>query len=87
MTHFTIRLTNVLFVYLFADPGSVDLEKVSNVIVDQSLKDQIFSREAGRISYTIVQVDKCATCTFLYRTLKSLHVAFFSMYKMLTFVL
>ncbi|XP_059414995.1 MIF4G domain-containing protein B [Carassius carassius] len=39
------------------DPGSVDLEKVSNVIVDQSLKDQIFSREAGRICYTIVQAE------------------------------
>ncbi len=79
-----------LFVYYYffhADPGSVDLENVSNVIVDQSLKDQIFSREAGRISYTIVQVNKCATCTFLYRTLKSLHVALFPMYKMLTFVL
>ncbi|XP_056091583.1 MIF4G domain-containing protein B isoform X2 [Rhinichthys klamathensis goyatoka] len=39
------------------DPGSVDLEKVSSVIVDQSLKDQIFSREAGRICYTIVQAE------------------------------
>lgn len=39
------------------DPGSVDLEKVSNVIVDQSLEDQIFSREAGRICYTIVQAE------------------------------
>uniref|UniRef100_A0A673NP96 MIF4G domain containing b n=1 Tax=Sinocyclocheilus rhinocerous TaxID=307959 RepID=A0A673NP96_9TELE len=38
-------------------PGSVDLEKVSNVIVDQSLKDQIFSREAGRICYTIIQAE------------------------------
>ncbi|XP_026096043.1 MIF4G domain-containing protein B-like isoform X1 [Carassius auratus] len=39
------------------DPGSVDLEKVSSVIVDQSLKDLIFSREAGRICYTIVQAE------------------------------
>ncbi|KAJ8357594.1 hypothetical protein SKAU_G00203880 [Synaphobranchus kaupii] len=37
------------------EPSSVDLEKVSNVIVDQSLKDQMFSKEAGRICYTIVQ--------------------------------
>uniref|UniRef100_A0A8B9HFL4 MIF4G domain containing b n=1 Tax=Astyanax mexicanus TaxID=7994 RepID=A0A8B9HFL4_ASTMX len=37
------------------DPGSVDLEKVSSVIVDQSLKDQMFSKEAGRICFTIVQ--------------------------------
>uniref|UniRef100_A0A8B9H917 MIF4G domain containing b n=1 Tax=Astyanax mexicanus TaxID=7994 RepID=A0A8B9H917_ASTMX len=39
------------------DPGSVDLEKVSSVIVDQSLKDQMFSKEAGRICFTIVQVN------------------------------
>lgn len=39
------------------DPGSVNLEKVSNIIIDQSLKDQMFSKEAGRICYTIVQVN------------------------------
>ncbi|XP_042562287.1 MIF4G domain-containing protein B [Clupea harengus] len=39
------------------DPSAVDLEKVSNVIVDQSLKDQVFSKEAGRICYTIVQAE------------------------------
>lgn len=39
-----------------SDPGSVNLEKVSNIIIDQSLKDQMFSKEAGRICYTIVQV-------------------------------
>lgn len=39
-----------------SEPSTVDLEKVSNVIVDQSLKDQVFSKEAGRICYTIVQV-------------------------------
>ncbi|MEQ2246892.1 MIF4G domain-containing protein B [Ilyodon furcidens] len=37
------------------DPSSVDLEMVSNIIVDQSLKDPLFSKEAGRICYTIVQ--------------------------------
>uniref|UniRef100_A0A671K3M4 MIF4G domain containing b n=1 Tax=Sinocyclocheilus anshuiensis TaxID=1608454 RepID=A0A671K3M4_9TELE len=31
--------------------------ELSNVIVDQSLKDQIFSREAGRICYTIIQAE------------------------------
>lgn len=44
------------FVCFLPDPGSVNLEKVSNIIVDQSLKDQVFSKEAGRICYTIVQV-------------------------------
>ncbi|XP_039356998.1 MIF4G domain-containing protein isoform X3 [Mauremys mutica] len=38
-----------------ADPSSVDLEKVANIIVDQSLKDCVFSKEAGRICYTIIQ--------------------------------
>lgn len=40
----------------FVDPSSVDLEKVANIIVDQSLKDCVFSKEAGRICYTIIQV-------------------------------
>ncbi|XP_039595445.1 MIF4G domain-containing protein B-like isoform X1 [Polypterus senegalus] len=39
------------------DPSSVDLEKVANLIVDQSLKDQVFSKEAGRICFTIVQAE------------------------------
>lgn len=42
----------------FSDPSLVNLEKVSNIIVDQSLKDTMFSKEAGRICYTIVQVSK-----------------------------
>ncbi|XP_068606421.1 MIF4G domain-containing protein B [Brachionichthys hirsutus] len=39
------------------DPSSVNLEKVSNIIVDQSLKDRVFSKEAGRICFTIVQAE------------------------------
>ncbi|XP_056144608.1 MIF4G domain-containing protein B [Lampris incognitus] len=39
------------------EPGSVNLEKVSNIIVDQSLKDQVFSKEAGRICFTIAQAE------------------------------
>lgn len=42
--------------FFVSDPSSVNLEKVSNIIIDQSLKDQVFSKEAGRICYTIVQV-------------------------------
>ncbi|XP_065549501.1 MIF4G domain-containing protein isoform X2 [Lathamus discolor] len=42
---------------LFADPSNVDLEKVANIIVDQSLKDRVFSKEAGRICYTIIQAE------------------------------
>ncbi|XP_010013127.1 PREDICTED: MIF4G domain-containing protein [Nestor notabilis] len=39
------------------DPSNVDLEKVANIIVDQSLKDCVFSKEAGRICYTIIQAE------------------------------
>lgn len=49
--------TQVLLKTALKDPSSVDLEKVSNIIVDQSLKDQTFSKEAGRICYTIVQAE------------------------------
>ncbi|XP_023600526.1 MIF4G domain-containing protein isoform X1 [Myotis yumanensis] len=38
------------------DPGAVDLEKVANVIVDHSLQDRVFSKEAGRMCYAIIQV-------------------------------
>lgn len=49
----------------------MNLEKVSTIIVDQSLKDQVFSKEAGRICYTIVQVNTvdCSlgcSCCFVY---------------------
>ncbi|XP_062872897.1 MIF4G domain-containing protein B [Trichomycterus rosablanca] len=39
------------------DPGSVDLEKVCDIVVNQSLKEQAFSKEAGRICFTIVQAE------------------------------
>lgn len=38
------------------DPGAVDLDKVANVIVDHSLQDCVFSKEAGRMCYAIIQV-------------------------------
>lgn len=40
------------------DPGAVDLEKVANVIVDHSLQDCVFSKEAGRMCYAIIQVGR-----------------------------
>ncbi|KAL7883434.1 hypothetical protein SRHO_G00010920 [Serrasalmus rhombeus] len=49
------------------DPGSVDLEKVSDVIVDQSLKDQVFSKEAGRICFTIVQAEAKQSSSSVFR--------------------
>ncbi|XP_038633261.1 MIF4G domain-containing protein B isoform X2 [Scyliorhinus canicula] len=39
------------------EPASVDLEKVASVIIEQSMKDLVFSKEAGRICYTIVQAE------------------------------
>lgn len=32
------------------------MEKVANVIVDHSLQDCVFSKEAGRMCYAIIQV-------------------------------
>lgn len=49
--------TQLLLKTALKDPSSVNLDKVSNIIVDQSLKDQVFSKEAGRICYTIVQAE------------------------------
>nr|XP_019958435.1 PREDICTED: MIF4G domain-containing protein [Paralichthys olivaceus]XP_019958436.1 PREDICTED: MIF4G domain-containing protein [Paralichthys olivaceus] len=49
--------TQMLLKTALKDPSAVNLEKVSDIIMDQSLKDQVFSREAGRICYTIVQAE------------------------------
>ncbi|KAL9833738.1 LOW QUALITY PROTEIN: MIF4G domain-containing protein [Geothlypis trichas] len=37
--------------------GNGQRRKVANIIVDQSLKDSVFSKEAGRICYTIIQAE------------------------------
>ncbi|XP_074553575.1 MIF4G domain-containing protein B [Halichoeres trimaculatus] len=50
------------------DPSSVNLEKVSDIIMDQSLKDQVFSKEAGRICYTIVQAEAKQTNGKVFRS-------------------
>ncbi|MGH0173684.1 UNVERIFIED_CONTAM: hypothetical protein FKN15_069384 [Acipenser sinensis] len=49
------------------EPGAVDLEKVAAVIVDQSLKDQGFSKEAGRICFTIVQTETKQSSSNVFR--------------------
>ncbi|XP_029456407.1 MIF4G domain-containing protein isoform X2 [Rhinatrema bivittatum] len=43
------------------DPSSVDLDKVANIIVDQSLKDAAFSKEAGKMCYTVIQAESKQT--------------------------
>lgn len=49
--------TQMLLKTALKDPSAVNLEKVCHIIVDQSLKDQVFSKEAGRMCYTIVQAE------------------------------
>ncbi|XP_059804907.1 MIF4G domain-containing protein B-like [Hypanus sabinus] len=49
--------TQKLLKMALKEPALVDLEKVASVIVEQSLKDLVFSKEAGRICYTIVQAE------------------------------
>ncbi|XP_034047194.1 MIF4G domain-containing protein B [Thalassophryne amazonica] len=60
--------TQVLLKTALKDPSSVSLEKVSNIIVDQSLKDQGFSKEAGRICFTIVQAEAMQSNGTVFRT-------------------
>lgn len=38
------------------DPKTVDLEKLSNAVVEHSLKDLLFCKDAGRMCYAVVQV-------------------------------
>ncbi|KAM3863566.1 MIF4G domain-containing protein B [Diretmus argenteus] len=49
------------------EPSSVNLDKVSDIIVDQSMKDQVFSKEAGRICFTIVQAEAKQSNTNMFR--------------------
>ncbi|KAL2087107.1 hypothetical protein ACEWY4_018166 [Coilia grayii] len=49
------------------DPRSVDLEKVSNAIVDQALKDSAFCKEAGRICYTLIKEEAMFSNTTVFR--------------------
>ncbi|KFP47502.1 MIF4G domain-containing protein [Cathartes aura] len=61
----------VLTVFLLsAEPSNVDLEKVANIIVDQSLKDCVFSKEAGRICYTIIQAESKQVGQSIFRRLQ-----------------
>ncbi|XP_024616826.1 MIF4G domain-containing protein isoform X3 [Neophocaena asiaeorientalis asiaeorientalis] len=50
-------VTQQLLKTALKDPGAVDLEKVANVIVDHSLQDCVFSKEAGRMCYAIIQAE------------------------------
>ncbi|XP_063057878.1 MIF4G domain-containing protein A [Engraulis encrasicolus] len=49
------------------DPRSVDLEKASNVIVDQALKDGSFCKEAGRIIFTLIKEESIFSNTTVFR--------------------
>ncbi|KAG8564956.1 hypothetical protein GDO81_012645 [Engystomops pustulosus] len=50
------------------DPSSVDLEKVANVIVEQSLRDATFSKESGKMCYTIIQAESKESGRSIFRS-------------------
>ncbi|KAM9296421.1 mitochondrial thiamine pyrophosphate carrier-like [Gastrophryne carolinensis] len=50
------------------DPASVDLEKVANVIVEHSLRNTMFSKEAGKMCYTIIQAESKQTGCNVFRS-------------------
>ncbi|XP_048055511.1 MIF4G domain-containing protein A [Megalobrama amblycephala] len=60
------------------DPKTVDLDKLSNAIVTQSLKDLSFCKDAGRICYAVVQAEaqKAATSEFRRKLLNRLQQEF-----------
>lgn len=49
------------------DPGAVDLEKVTSAVVDQSLQDCVFSKEAGRLCNAIIQAESKQTGQSVFR--------------------
>uniref|UniRef100_A0A9J8C4P7 MIF4G domain containing a n=1 Tax=Cyprinus carpio carpio TaxID=630221 RepID=A0A9J8C4P7_CYPCA len=59
-------VTQTMFHKAIDDPKSVDLEKLTIAIVDQSLKDISFCKDAGRMCYAVVQAEaqKAATSVF-----------------------
>ncbi|XP_063816707.1 MIF4G domain-containing protein isoform X2 [Pseudophryne corroboree] len=50
------------------EPANVDLEKVANVIVEQSLRDATFSKESGKMCYTIIQAESKQTGRSVFRS-------------------
>ncbi|XP_052455331.1 MIF4G domain-containing protein A isoform X2 [Carassius gibelio] len=59
-------VTQTMVQKAIADPKTVDLEKLSDAIVEQSLKDLSFCKDAGRMCYAVVQAEaqKAATSAF-----------------------
>ncbi|CAM4623913.1 hypothetical protein PO909_005795 [Leuciscus waleckii] len=60
------------------DPKRVDMDKLSNAIVEQSLKDLAFCKDAGRLCYTVVQAEarKAASSVFRRKLLNRLQQEF-----------
>ncbi|XP_067314477.1 MIF4G domain-containing protein A [Pseudorasbora parva] len=60
------------------DPKKVDFDRLSNAIVEQSLKDLSFCKDAGRICYAVVQAEaqKAATSVFRRKLLNRLQQEF-----------
>ncbi|XP_056102176.1 MIF4G domain-containing protein A [Rhinichthys klamathensis goyatoka] len=49
------------------DPKRVDMDKLSNAIVEQSLKDLSFCKDAGRMCYTVVEAEARKAASSLFR--------------------
>ncbi|GAA6065569.1 MIF4G domain-containing protein A isoform X2 [Tachysurus ichikawai] len=49
------------------DPGTVDLVKLCDMIVDQALKDSSLCRDAGHVCCTLVQVEAKCSSTSVFR--------------------
>ncbi|NP_956678.1 MIF4G domain-containing protein A [Danio rerio] len=49
------------------DPKTVDLEKLSNAVVEHSLKDLSFCKDAGRMCYAVVQAEAQKTASSVFR--------------------
>lgn len=60
------------------DPKRVDMDKLSDAIVEQSLKDLSFCKDAGRMCYTVVQAEarKAASSVFRRKLLNRLQQEF-----------
>ncbi|KAG1940750.1 MIF4G domain-containing protein A isoform X2 [Pimephales promelas] len=60
------------------DPKRVDMDKLSNAIVEQSLKDLSFCKDAGRMCYTLVEAEaqKAASSVFRRKLLNRLQQEF-----------
>ncbi|XP_060774549.1 MIF4G domain-containing protein A [Neoarius graeffei] len=70
--------TQQLLKTALTDPGTVDLVKLCDLIVDQALKDPALCRDVGRLCCSVVQVEakRSSTCVFRRNVLTRLQQEF-----------